>query len=94
MVSSGLQTNDRECDVTVGGQVSVDEHSVASTQHSALRYEQLWQAALGDLQSQVSRANYETWLRSTSLVGVSGETATVASPNAFAVDQLRHKFDR
>jgi len=69
-----------------------NDHSAA--QQSALRYEQLWQAALSDLQGRVSRANYETWLRSTSLVGVAGETATVAAPNAFAVDQLRHKFDR
>jgi chromosomal replication initiator protein len=71
-----------------------DDHAAASSQQTALRYEQLWQTALGDLQRQVSRANYETWLRSTSLVGVAGETATVAAPNAFAVDQLRHKFDR
>jgi chromosomal replication initiator protein len=70
------------------------DNTASSTQQAALRYEQLWQAALGDLQSQVSRANYETWLRSTSLVSVAGETATVAAPNAFAVDQLRHKFDR
>jgi chromosomal replication initiator protein len=70
------------------------DDTAPSSQQSARRYEQLWQAALGDLQGQVSRANYETWLRSTSLVSVAGETATVAAPNAFAVDQLRHKFDR
>ena len=79
--------------MSVGGQIMADD-SAPSTQNSSLRYEQLWQAALGDLQGQVSRANFETWLRSTTLVSVAGETATIAAPNAFAVEQLRHKFDR
>ncbi|HAX24860.1 MAG TPA: chromosomal replication initiator protein DnaA [Thermomicrobiales bacterium] len=57
------------------------------------RYQQLWQSALSDLQGRISRANYETWLRSTTLLGVENGVATVAAPNAFAVDQLRLKFD-
>ena len=59
-----------------------------------VRYQQVWRAALSDLEGQVSRANFETWLRSTSLVNVSEETATIAAPNSFAVQQLRSKFDR
>ncbi len=57
------------------------------------RYQQLWQSALSDLQGRISRANYETWLRSTTLLGIENGVATVAAPNAFAVDQLRLKFD-
>lgn len=63
-------------------------------QQQDMRYQQVWRAALSDLERQVSRANFETWLRSTSLVGVDGETATIAAPNTFAVEQLRSKFDR
>ena len=63
------------------------------TRNAELAYAQVWQAALSDLQSRISRANYETWLRSTTLVRVQGPLATVAAPNAFAVEQLRVKFD-
>ncbi len=53
---------------------------------------QIWQATLGELQSQLSRANFETWLRNTQLVNWDGESATIGAPNTFAVDQLRNKF--
>jgi chromosomal replication initiator protein len=58
------------------------------------RYQQVWQATLGDLQARISRANFETWLRSTTLVGFNNGTATVSVPNTFAAEQLRAKFDR
>jgi len=57
------------------------------------RYQQLWQSALSDMQGRITRANYETWLRSTTLIGIENGVATVAAPNAFAVEQLRMKFD-
>ncbi len=53
---------------------------------------QIWQAALGELQTQLSRANFETWLRNTQITDWDGETATVGAPNSFAVEQLRNKF--
>lgn len=70
-----------------------DTDAEVGSRNSELAYAQIWQAALSDLQGRVSRANYETWLRSTTLVGVQGPVATVAAPNAFAVEQLRVKFD-
>ncbi|HEX3721711.1 MAG TPA: chromosomal replication initiator protein DnaA [Nitrolancea sp.] len=53
---------------------------------------QIWQATLGELQNQLSRANFETWLRNTQLTQWDGETATIGASNSFAVDQLRNKF--
>ncbi len=53
---------------------------------------QLWQAVLGELQTQLSRANFETWLRNTQITNWDGESATIGAPNTFAVDQLRNKF--
>ncbi len=53
---------------------------------------QIWQAALGELQTQLSRANFETWLRNTQITSWDGESATIGAPNTFAVDQLRNKF--
>lgn len=72
---------------------------MATDQHTAIpdanvHYQQVWQAALSDLQGRVSRANFETWLRSTTLVGFSNGSAQVAVPNTFAAEQLRTKFDR
>jgi chromosomal replication initiator protein len=57
------------------------------------RYQQVWLAALAEMQGRISRANFETWLRATTLVAVASDTATVAVPNAFAAEQLRMKFN-
>jgi chromosomal replication initiator protein len=43
----------------------------------------LWQAVLGELEVTVSKANYETWLRKTSLHSVSEQVATISVPNVF-----------
>ncbi|CAN5667862.1 chromosomal replication initiator protein DnaA [soil metagenome] len=67
---------------------------MAIEQQADARYDQVWQAALDDLQGQVSRANFETWLRSTSLIDLDRDHAVIAAPNTFAVEQLRSKFDR
>jgi len=67
---------------------------MAIEQQADARFDQVWQAALEDLQGQVSRANFETWLRSTSLVDLDRDRAVIAAPNTFAVEQLRSKFDR
>lgn len=67
---------------------------MAIEQQADARYEQVWQAALDDLQGQVSRANFETWLRSTTLINLDRDNAVIAAPNTFAVEQLRSKFDR
>jgi chromosomal replication initiator protein len=53
---------------------------------------QIWQATLGELQAQLSRANFETWLRNTQITQWDGESATIGASNSFAVDQLRNKF--
>jgi chromosomal replication initiator protein len=70
------------------------EQGAAGGGASAAKYQQVWQAALADLQRRVSRANFETWLRATTLVGFSNGAATIVVPNTFAAEQLRAKFDR
>lgn len=61
---------------------------------TAMRPKQLWQVALGDLAKRVSRANFETWLKHTELVGIEDDCAIVAAPSTFAAEQLRVKFAR
>jgi chromosomal replication initiator protein len=43
---------------------------------------QVWRAALGELQVSLSPANFETWLRDTTLVDVDDNRFRIAVPNA------------
>src|SRR5438105_8435481 len=53
---------------------------------------QVWRAALGELQVSLSPANYETWLRDTSLVEVDDNRFRIAVPNGFAKDWLETRY--
>ncbi len=53
---------------------------------------QVWRAALGELQVSLSPANYETWLRETSLVEVDDNRFRIAVPNGFAKDWLESRY--
>jgi chromosomal replication initiator protein len=53
---------------------------------------QVWRAALGELQVSLSPANYETWLKDTTLVAVDGDRFCVAAPNGFAKDWLENRY--
>ncbi|MGI8554033.1 MAG: chromosomal replication initiator protein DnaA [Dehalococcoidia bacterium] len=54
--------------------------------------QQLWETALGELQLQVTRPNYETWLRDTVGVRYDGETLIVGAPTDFATAWLGSKL--
>lgn len=49
---------------------------------------QAWAAALGQLQTEMSKASYDTWVRSTQLLSHDGASFTIGVPNAFARDWL------
>ncbi len=53
---------------------------------------QVWRAALGELQVSLSPANYETWLRETTLVDVDDQRFRIAVPNGFAKDWLENRY--
>jgi len=53
---------------------------------------QVWRAALGELQVSLSPANFETWLRDTSLVDVDEQRFRIAVPNGFAKDWLENRY--
>ncbi len=52
----------------------------------------IWRAALGELQVALSPANFETWLRHTSLVEVDDTHFRIAVPNGFARDWLDTRY--
>ncbi|HYU50903.1 MAG TPA: chromosomal replication initiator protein DnaA [Candidatus Limnocylindria bacterium] len=53
---------------------------------------QVWRAALGELQVSLSPANFETWLRDTTLVNVEENRFRIAVPNGFAKDWLETRY--
>src|SRR5512143_146518 len=53
---------------------------------------QVWRAALGELQVSLSPANYETWLRDTTLIDVDDNRFRIAVPNGFAKDWLETRY--
>jgi chromosomal replication initiator protein len=54
--------------------------------------QKLWQAALGELQLQMTRATFDTWLRGSQVVEGNEEGFTVYVRHAYAVDWLQHRL--
>ncbi|MHB0875526.1 MAG: chromosomal replication initiator protein DnaA [Anaerolineae bacterium] len=54
--------------------------------------EQLWQTAQGELQIQMTRATYDTWLRNTEAVSLEEGVLTVAVRNPFVKDWLENRL--
>ncbi len=53
---------------------------------------ELWQAALGQLQLQVTHANYETWLRDTTGLAFRDGVFVIAVPSNFVADWLSNRL--
>ncbi len=54
--------------------------------------EELWTTVLGDLQVQVTRANYETWLKGTAGLALEAGVFTIGVPSPFAQEWLQHRL--
>jgi chromosomal replication initiator protein len=50
--------------------------------------QQMWEAALGELQLQVNKANYDTWLKKTIGLNYQGNEFVVGVPNTFVAEYL------
>ena len=53
----------------------------------------VWQAVLGEIELSVSRGNFMTWFKNTSLVSYEGGTVVVGVPNIFIKQQLERKYN-
>ena len=51
-----------------------------------------WQATLGELQLQMTKATFDTWLKATYVVAYEDGTFIIATHNAYAKDWLEHKL--
>jgi chromosomal replication initiator protein len=53
-----------------------------------MKPDQVWQAALGELQLQVNKATFDTWLRDARFIGYEDGTYVIAVPTAYVKDWL------
>lgn len=56
--------------------------------------ERLWQAALGEIEVQVSRPNFVTWFRNSRILHKKGNAACVGLPNNFAKEWIENKYSK
>ena len=59
-----------------------------------MELDELWKAALGEIELQVSRANFKTWLQNTSIVDKKDGVVTIAVPNSFTKEWLENKYHK
>jgi chromosomal replication initiator protein len=52
----------------------------------------IWEAALGELQLQVSKPNYDTWLKDTSGITYKEDVFVIGVPNVFIAEWLRNRL--
>ncbi len=53
---------------------------------------EIWEAALGELQLQVNKPNYDTWLKDTTGVSYRGDIFVVGVPNVFVAEWLKNRL--
>lgn len=54
--------------------------------------DQVWQAALGQLQNQMTRATFDTWVKDTRIVSQDQESLVIGTKSAFAKDWLENRL--
>jgi chromosomal replication initiator protein len=65
--------------------------SERATQHG-MNADQIWQAALGELQLQMTRPTFDTWLKNTRAISYEDGTLIIGVHNAYAKDWLENRL--
>lgn len=55
--------------------------------------QQIWAAALGELELSLSKANFTTWFKNTSVLDYDSKKVIIAVPNAFTKEWLKNKYE-
>jgi len=55
--------------------------------------EELWRAALGEIELSISKANFITWFKNTSILSIENGHVAIAVPNGFAKEWLENKYN-
>src|SRR3989344_3561283 len=56
--------------------------------------EELWKAVLGEMELSLSKANFTTWFKNTSIVARESNFVTISVPSGFIKEWLENKFNR
>lgn len=54
----------------------------------------VWQTALGDLEVAISKPNFVTWFKGTTILGIEKEVVMIGVPNSFVLTWLSEKFHK
>jgi len=54
--------------------------------------EQLWTTCLGELEVLLSRANFTTWFKDTSIIKINDDVVIIGTPNSFTKEWLEKKY--
>lgn len=54
---------------------------------------ELWQAALGEIELSISKANFSTWFKSTTIISNENGKVVIGVPNGFAKEWLENKYN-
>lgn len=57
-----------------------------------MNLKQIWHTALGNIQLQTSRQDFDTWLRDTALLALDGGMATISTASPFHKEGLENRF--
>lgn len=55
--------------------------------------EELWRAALGEIELSISKANFITWFKNTSILTIQDGHVNIGVPNGFAKEWLENKYN-
>ena len=58
-----------------------------------MTHEELWQTALGEIELSISKANFITWFKNTSILSLKDGHVVIGVPNGFAKEWLENKYD-
>src|SRR5437016_1239288 len=53
---------------------------------------QIWQTALGELQTTIAGSNFQTWLRNTTGQQLRGDTFVITAPSTFSKEWIENRF--
>lgn len=56
--------------------------------------EELWKAVLGNMELSLTRANFATWFKNTSILSKDSQSIIVSVPNGFIKEWLENKFNK
>src|SRR3989344_3256285 len=73
--------------------VIIDRGAPDSTM-STMDCNELWQKVLGEVELQISRPNFVTWFKSSSIIDKKDGVITVGLPNNFAREWVENKYHK